>query len=452
MNLGGPPPRLDVLAHAEGTLFWAPDMSLPPNIKQLWEAEDGLSAQFSQVVMNMRNNKNVSIDCLMTSQFRDLDSMKPTILVICGSEGFRKDVKKKFKRCLRERGLKITLTILIDEDAGELATLRPMPALRSASDTKLQNPRASSLGPLSTDLPSPPKEPVGGPGSASRQGMLQQAKVRLLPKEAKENPTFDLVSSEDPPKTFCGLAIRRKGVVTADRTDFAHATFGGVIYAGGKLLGLTSGHLFASEFPLPIQSAESESYDTHSSDGSWQSDNSSDSVLPRIHDTSTVTRPPRYKPLSSVLAGSRHGEEEAGPSPGSPGGQRTTYYRVARGHVVAGALAGRYFASQSLKPALDAQRQYRDRCDWALLELPEAQKILPNIYSGPGASEIPIDDTAHDDDLSSGHVIVIAGKSGVLQGYLSDTRSSMVLRSHQYDLIRINLAKSLGSAPCGPYF
>jgi len=439
--------KLEEIPHLEGILYCLESMPLPPSMTEEWCRKGGLKSAIDDELLKISTNHEIFADLVMASSSNDRAHLKPSVVVTCGSKKDRDEIKGRLQPFIGHKivNRKYKLRILIDKDAGSKADVLPQ---WFQSDFSRPTTPFGSLGPSSDprrppEVSLPPQSSfllISQPDSAFERGPLEQPNELSLSTHTTAELMFELRSSKESPSTFCGLRITRW-----ERSSSIDATFGGIIYVDGRLLGLTIGHLFASIFPSASVSFPSESDEgPASSDHKVLYDSSSgDSILPPTTTTlSSAGRPGLPNPSSDPKVYPEP-QEASTSSVRSP--TESKLY-ITSGYGVAGALAGTYFVSSSFKKAASIKYHRQDCMDWALLELHETDRMPAN--NCPGRENVPIDNSAMEKDLTPGPVTLITSKSGVLTGYLSEAPSSMTLKGHQYDVRRIGLSKTLGTACC----
>jgi hypothetical protein len=408
-----PPIQLKKSAqHSEGYLYYSDTMQFPAGIKEDWEGgkgKKGLKARIQKKIGKIETPEApLACDLLMASDVNDPNTIRPSVVIRCVSQGIREKIEQSLKHRFRSDVVdssRYALRILIDKIFGELAAASAWTSqLSSALNTK--SPR--------------------------------QSNVAVLQERPGRGRKFTLLSSDEVPTTFCGCGIVPQLVDGTMRP--ADATLGGVISIDGKLYGLTTGHLFASLFPPPAATPQPYEDDLPTSSDEDDTDNGFPGVAHPPRRSHIHTAPQSSAAVESPLGG------ETQRSSRSPMERPPSKHSITDCTVLAGALAGRYFVSPLFeKAASELRSSSRGWCDWALLKFPIGYNVPPNTYSAHGDDNIPINDVENEEDLIPGPVSIIGSKSGTLQGHLSDTTGSTTLRGHQYNVRRIGLSKSLGS-------
>ena len=391
------------IEHKQGRLHYSLNMARA--LKDDWEQD--LKPRVDRHLDTIKTGGDRVTQLLLASRHSDENRMTPSLVILCLSKRHRKAILNSFKshewrQRLRDKGVK--LRVIIDKNFGEMAN-------RGQAAWAL--PHLSGLSPNEVSV------------------------------------AIALLSSK---KSFCGARIILSNRVEQGNDPLADsrqgdkkvanhgalATLGGIIAIDGRLYGLTVAHAFGAPPPSDITAEISlrsrgtprlsvdtiSSYSTSFSSGFEETlaDSIDDHFIAQSHDYIHTCLTTDEGTSMACSYDSFH----------------------PAGTIVALGLAGYHDLHPSVQQNPTKHSRPAQSSDWALVRL-ETRLNLSNSFLKPGCDELnEIVGVKSETMLQLGEVWVIACRTGVQPGALSDVSASVTLHESHFTVHQVRLQRCLG--------
>lgn len=389
--------------HKQGKLYYS--LNMARNLLEDWEQD--LKPRIDDHLDSLCSSGDSSTQFILASRHPDENRMKPSVVILCLSKHQRKVILKSFKgrdweARFREKNVK--LRVIIDAEFGE----------RAGPDRGWALPRLSGSTPevsrVSFTIP-------------QSHPSLCGARIKLIYSKEQEDSWEAKGAGRDESKS------EKNGL----------ATLGGIIAIDGCLYGLTIAHVFGSHSPED-SSGETTIQSVKDSDSSVDTASFSSSFEESLVDEfDSQLDAPSFIDLQF---------QQSSNSNFSTRDSDVSYDQ--EGIIVALGLGRHHDAYSSFPKTAPAHHRSPQHSDWALVQL-EFSFEHGNSYAKPGREElVDIVGVQSESMLHPGEVWIIAGRSGVQAGALSDATASVNLHKSHFTVRQVRLQHRLGKSDIIP--
>lgn len=369
------------------------------NLLEDWEQD--LKPRIDDHLDSLRSSGDSSTQFILASRHPEQNRMKPSVVILCLSKHQRKVILKSFRGRdwedrFREKNVK--LRVIIDTEFGQ----------RAGTDRGWALPRLSG--------PNPEVSRVSFTIPQSHPSLCG-ARIRLIYPEEQEDSREAKDAGRDKSKS------KKNGL----------ATLGGIIAVDGCLYGLTIAHAFGShssqdssgETTLQNVKDSASSVDTASFSSSFEES--------LVDEFDSQFDAPSFIDLQF---------QQSSDSDFSTRDSDVSYDQ--EGIIVALGLGRHHDAYSSFPKASPSHYSSPQHSDWALVQL-EFNIEHGNSFAKPGHENlVDIVGVQSESMLRPGEVWIIAGRSGVQAGALSDATASVNLHKSHFTVRQVRLEHQLG--------
>lgn len=389
--------------HKQGKLYYS--LNMARNLIYDWEHD--LKPRVDDHLDNLIGGGDSSTQFILASRHPDQNRMKPSVVILCRSKRGRKVILKSFRgrdwvETFREKNVK--LRVIIDTEFGERAGIDSARALPRLSGPNLEISRVSLT-------------------SHRSHPSLCGARIKLIHAEELGNSQQTKSAGHEESKS------KNNGL----------ATLGGIIAVDGCLYGLTIAHAFGYYSPQDnnevtrLQSLKdsNSSIDTITTYAASFPSSFEESLVDEFDNQfdaqSFIDLRPQQLSESNF---STHDSDESFNQ---------------RGILVALGLGEHHDAYSFPKMAIPPHGSPQ-HSDWALVQLDNVPQS-GNSYSKPGHEElVDIVGVQPESMLRPEEVWIIASRSGIQAGTLSDATASVNLHKSHFTVRQVRLQRHLGKS------